>query len=289
MSRSVLPTPARGAAAVAGCIVLAALPGCVGLGGNVKGSFACRAPDGICAPSAVIDDRALAMMSGDPSFSAGSDVSAPAVGQNAAIRSASTQAVRGPVAADARRTGDRVMRIVFPAYIDEQGRLHEASAIHAVVAPGEWQAIAAEASPARNALAAAPQMQEHANASRTGDPSEPEVDPHLPGPDAVAAARRRGVNPIAQIKADVQRRLAPSPRRGAGHVPPAVEARTAVLTSAQAEQGTGSVQDGVVPSARGDNAPASVRTSRSADASGVPPSIDTVRAGSFPASVPQDE
>lgn len=284
MSRGAIPAPAGRAAAVAGCIVLAALPGCVGLGGNVKSSFACRAPDGICAPSAVIDDRALAMMSGDPSFSAEPVASAPTV-----AKSASRQAVRGPVAADAGRTRDRVMRIVFPAYIDEQGRLHEASAIHAVVAPGEWQAVAAEASPARNALAAAPQMQEHANASRTGDPSEPEVDPHLPDPDTVAAARRRGVNPIAQIKADVQRRLAPSPRRGAGRMPPASEARTAVLTSPQGEQGTGAVQGGVMPSAGGELAPASVPTSRSADMSGVPPSVDTVRAGSFPASVPEDE
>jgi hypothetical protein len=32
------------------------------LGGNVKGSFACQAPDGICAPSSTIDDRALAMV-----------------------------------------------------------------------------------------------------------------------------------------------------------------------------------------------------------------------------------
>ena len=30
-----------------------------------KGSFTCQAPDGICAPSSTIDDRALAMISGD--------------------------------------------------------------------------------------------------------------------------------------------------------------------------------------------------------------------------------
>lgn len=278
------PAPARRARAVAGYIVLAALPGCVGLGGNVKGSFACRAPDGICAPSAVIDDRALAMMSGDPSSSAGSVTPAPV-----AVRSASAQAVRGPVAADARRTGDRVMRIVFPAHIDEQGRLHEASAIHAVVAPGEWQAIAADASPARNALAAAPQMQERADATRAVEPSGSAVDPHLPDSDAVVAARRRGVNPIARIKADVQRRLLPSPRRGAGQSPSASEARTAALTSPGEEQGTGPVQGAAMPSGREELAPASLPASRKADASEVLPSIDTVRAGSFPASVPEDE
>ncbi|UZW58087.1 TraV family lipoprotein (plasmid) [Sphingobium sp. JS3065] len=284
MSRGAIPAPAGRAAAVAGCIVLAALPGCVGLGGNVKSSFACRAPDGICAPSAVIDDRALAMMSGDPSFSAEPVASAPTV-----AKSASRQAVRGPVAADAGRTRDRVMRIVFPAYIDEQGRLHEASAIHAVVAPGEWQAVAAEASPARNALAAAPQMQERANAARTGNPSELEVDPHLPHPDAVAAARRRGADPIAQIKADVQRRLASPPRRGEGQAPSASDARTTALTSSGGKQGTGPLHRAGVPIVREKLVPGSRPTSRSADAPPVPSSIHTVRAGSFPASVPEDQ
>ena len=42
----------------------AALSGCATLGGNVKGDFACRAPDGMCAPTSKIDDQALAMISG---------------------------------------------------------------------------------------------------------------------------------------------------------------------------------------------------------------------------------
>ena len=29
--------------------------GCASLGGNVKGSFACRAPEGTCAPTSAID------------------------------------------------------------------------------------------------------------------------------------------------------------------------------------------------------------------------------------------
>ncbi|MCE3543613.1 hypothetical protein LXJ56_25870, partial [Escherichia coli] len=41
------------------------LSGCMTMGGTVKGDFACRAPDGICAPSSVIDDRALALILGD--------------------------------------------------------------------------------------------------------------------------------------------------------------------------------------------------------------------------------
>ncbi|MEL6487016.1 MAG: conjugal transfer protein TraV, partial [Pseudomonadota bacterium] len=43
------------------CAVLAAgLGGCTTFGTNVNGSFRCDAPDGVCAPSTVIDDNALA-------------------------------------------------------------------------------------------------------------------------------------------------------------------------------------------------------------------------------------
>ena len=41
------------------------LAGCATFGGNVRGSFSCAAPDGICAPSSTIDDRALALISGE--------------------------------------------------------------------------------------------------------------------------------------------------------------------------------------------------------------------------------
>ncbi|MBY0342557.1 MAG: hypothetical protein K2Q29_01755, partial [Sphingomonadales bacterium] len=36
------------------------LSGCSTLGTNVSANFRCNAPDGICAPSSVIDDSALA-------------------------------------------------------------------------------------------------------------------------------------------------------------------------------------------------------------------------------------
>lgn len=50
---------------VGGLLGAGALAGCTTLGGNIKGDFACRAPDGICAPSATIDDQALALISGE--------------------------------------------------------------------------------------------------------------------------------------------------------------------------------------------------------------------------------
>src|SRR3546814_18346115 len=51
------------------------------------------------------------------------------------------------VPADPARTREKVLRIVFQPYIDERGRLHETSAIHAVVASGEWQQSLAPAVP----------------------------------------------------------------------------------------------------------------------------------------------
>src|SRR3546814_19079181 len=43
---------------------LICLGGCASLGGNVKGNFICRAPDGICSPTSNIDDQAIASMTG---------------------------------------------------------------------------------------------------------------------------------------------------------------------------------------------------------------------------------
>ena len=39
--------------------------GCASLGGNVKGSFACRAPEGTCAPTSAIDAGATGIEKAD--------------------------------------------------------------------------------------------------------------------------------------------------------------------------------------------------------------------------------
>lgn len=253
--------PIAGPQALAGLLALVSLSGCVGLGGNIKGSFACQAPDGICAPSAVIDDRALAMISDDPSA-----IAAPAgpYGQETQPpspphprRIAAAQPVRGPVSADPGRTSEKVLRIVFPAYIDARGRLHEASAVHAVVSHGEWLTWTAGGSPARNALAAAPQMPSLAEAVTGKEAAPLEVDPDLPDPAAVAAARARKADPVAAIKADVEKRLKPSPR-AAG-------------------------------SAAADDAKPQQASAVSAPASPTPGERPTVRAASFPAAIVEDQ
>lgn len=82
--------------------------GCAMLGGNVKGSFTCKAPAGGCAPTSVIDERATR--------SAGSDAAPPLV-----QRPTETPADRGP--------GTDRLRVVLAAFRDAQGRTHEARVV----------------------------------------------------------------------------------------------------------------------------------------------------------------
>lgn len=194
----------------------AALGGCASLGGNISGDFSCAAPDGICAPSSTIDDRALAMITAD-----GSDglvqPAASASRRTAAALRASTPASARRAAADAVRTREKVLRIVFQPYIDERGRLHEASAIRAVVASGEWQTATGQSSAVPGHLALEPAGAEtFAEAvDRVDPPGGPALagDADLPDPAAVAAARARKPDPVATIKAEVASRLAPKAGR----------------------------------------------------------------------------
>jgi conjugal transfer pilus assembly protein TraV len=191
----------------------AALSGCTTLDGNVKGSFNCAAPDGICAPSSFIDDRALAMISGEE----GDRLITPA-GPYTAPR---TEGRGFETAATApARSQERVLRIVFPAQIDAAGRLHEQTAVHAVVERGDWQQALAD-----NAVATTPAQVRAATGGDTllaaidradqpvadGDTG---VDPDMPSAAAVAAARAQA-DPMGDIKDQVARRLSRTPRRPA--------------------------------------------------------------------------
>lgn len=199
---------------------LLTLPGCTTFGGNVKGSFSCQAPDGICAPSSTIDDRAMAMISGeagDVMIPAGPYQAAPQPPQRSTRTAlASPRAATGET--PAARTREKVLRIVFQPYVDDRGRLHEASAVHTVV-QSEWQAEAladARPIPDRNAAAAAPaelSLVEAVDREAPGTVDIAAFDPNLPDPAVVAAARARGSDPVAAIKADVAKRLTAKPER----------------------------------------------------------------------------
>ena len=220
--------------AIIATVVIVALSGCATFGGNVKGSFSCAAPDGVCAPSSSIDDRALAMIAGD---NAASDASpaGPYMDSRPKAKAWRTSAAgqRLTIAqADPRRTQERVLRIVFQPYIDEQGRLHEASAVHAVVQSGEWQQhvlASATAIPDRNARGAPSAPESLAEAVDRADPANGEVaaiDPNLPDPAIVAAARARAADPVEAIKSEVAARLAPKTgRTPSAHQSPAAQGR----------------------------------------------------------------
>lgn len=92
------------------CTVLLAASGCATLGGNVKGSFACRAPEGSCAPTSQIDQAAIA---------------------GASLES-------GQPAVAGRREGARTLRIVIAGYRDANGRSHEPRIVHAVLPEPAW-------------------------------------------------------------------------------------------------------------------------------------------------------
>lgn len=100
----------------------AALGGCTTFGTNVQGDFSCRAPKGGCAPSHVIDAGATATVEHAPSSS-----------ELARVRA-------GVAAGDIGRTSERMLRIVFPAHVDEAGTLHDEAVAWAVVENPRWAA-----------------------------------------------------------------------------------------------------------------------------------------------------
>nr|WP_246848378.1 TraV family lipoprotein [Sphingomonas beigongshangi] len=216
------------------------LNGCTTFGGNVKGSFTCQAPDGICAPSSTIDDRALAMISGDAG-----DVMIPAgpypspAPQPRTLRTAAASAASDATGQVAPRTREKVLRIVFQPYVDDRGRLHESSAVHAVV-QSEWQAQAlANATPIPDSRTAdGPAQLSLADAVERDAPGVVDVaafDPTMPDPEVVAAARARKPDPVAAIKADVANRLAGKGKRASGSPTTAVPERTQKPAAASAQ------------------------------------------------------
>ncbi|MDF0490567.1 TraV family lipoprotein [Sphingomonas sp. H39-1-10] len=280
----------------AGLAALTVLSGCATFGSNVRGSFSCAAPDGICAPSSSIDDRALAMIAGQ---SGGDAVPAgPYMETRPKARASRTAATRQIVPVelgDARRTQERVLRIVFQPYIDERGRLHEMSAVHAVVQSGEWQQqslASATLIPDRNVSSMRTMPESLAEAVDRADPAIVDVaaiDPDLPDPAVVAAARARSADPLAAIKSDVAARLAPKAGRNAPASVPSAERGRAQPTNAPtpAPKSVGQTGNPGAASATSKTtsaSPASVTALPAAK----PDAKPVVRAAGFPASVPQD-
>ena len=188
--------------AVGGSVALA---GCTTFGTNVSGDFSCRAPDGTCAPSMVIDDRALAMITGGSAYQPAGPYPVAPVRSNSQMASLGVrQGTPAPIA----RTDQKVLTVIFPAHVDARGRLYEATTVRTVVDNGSWS-VASATTPVRAVGLPRDAMELGAMAPVSPTPSPGEgvadpalaydiapppllIDPDLPSAEAVADARARG-------------------------------------------------------------------------------------------------
>ncbi len=162
--------------------LLAATSGCTTLGGNVSGDFACRAPSGSCAPMSAIDDRTVETLAKSDGGGLGTTIEQPHL--IGSIRAGAMPA----------RTGERTLTIIFPAYVDAAGVLHDEARAHAVVErPGWTFAPAAESCPSSPEFSrsSAPSSLREAIAGSSPPAIEglefpPAQAPHLPDPSASA-------------------------------------------------------------------------------------------------------
>lgn len=128
----------RPRARVAVLAVLLASSGCATFGGHVKGSFVCKAPQGTCEPMSSIDARAIGSL-GHGGGGGATPVSTSTIDGDTHLINA------GYGNAEPGRSGDRVMRVVFPAHTDGNGIWHEESVAHFVSEPAGWVARPASA------------------------------------------------------------------------------------------------------------------------------------------------
>lgn len=232
---------ARAASVAALGLAATQLAACTHLfGGNIKGSFACSAPNGTCAPSTVIDDQALSVIqNARPMTPAGPYMRSPASPRATTAAYVPTGAGRiTPAQGGMVHRDRRVLRVVFPSFVDGGGNLHEPRIVHAVVDDGAWMQLSGSEPTAidqiegRSAsLASAapiPPSLPHAAILPSDMSPAPEAKPAPagpPSPEAIAAARAKGAalkagSAIDAIRAEVQSRLAQT-AKAPGSVPPA--------------------------------------------------------------------
>ena len=97
------------------------LGGCATFGTNVEGDFSCRAPNGTCAPTHVID-------------------AAAAPDRQLAAEVAAARVRAGVEPGDTERTSERTLKVVFPAHVDESGVLHDQAVAWTVIERPRWAA-----------------------------------------------------------------------------------------------------------------------------------------------------
>ncbi|MEL6238922.1 MAG: hypothetical protein AAFQ90_10060 [Pseudomonadota bacterium] len=196
------------------------LGGCTTMGTNVSGAFRCEAPDGICAPSTVIDDSAIASIEATSSTELLSPAGpyeideggAPARQpvrqlQNVQVATNATT-VAAPEEADPKSFE---LSVVFPSYVDARGRVIERRMIQTrVVLPGRGDAV--------DELARRAARQRGGGGLLALAESAPPLVALAPEPEGVTVATSeestaRPSDPIKAIKGEVRTLLAASDQR----------------------------------------------------------------------------
>lgn len=111
------------------------LSGCMTSGTNMHGDFSCKAPNGTCAPMSSIDATAVASISSSTDLVADPGTTVIPSGGRMVTASALDGASTPPT-----RTGERVLKVVFPAHVDAGGVYHDEASAHAVVERPSWTA-----------------------------------------------------------------------------------------------------------------------------------------------------
>jgi len=211
------------------------------LGSNIKGSFSCNAPGGTCAPSTVIDDQALSVIQNARPVTPAGPYFQPSA-RRAAPVAAIAPAGRGRLAAASEglvHRERRVLKVVFPSYVDGAGNLHEPRIVHTVADDGGWMQLSSGAPNAGDQVTGRGEAAAAIPASLAGTMTAPmlevndtalvsrdvpgqamtaaQVQGGPPDPRLVAEARARGAerraaSPVDAIRSEVQAQLARVPK-----------------------------------------------------------------------------
>jgi conjugal transfer pilus assembly protein TraV len=202
-------------------------PACTSLGTNVSGSFRCEAPDGICAPSVAIDDRALAEIVDSEERERAAPAGRFSVDDGEPGRRTVADGGAGGDGAGAMAPTYR-LNVVFPTYTDIAGAAHERRTVTAQVdLPGRtassvelaWRPpgrdnVTGLLAAAQNAPLIVPEIENVSGPAMT--PGSPDGrDPNVP-----AAA-----GPIKRIRSEVDASLGSNIRSQVRSFPPSEEDR----------------------------------------------------------------
>ena len=167
---------------------LVLLSSCADLKSNVRGSFACGAPQGTCAPTMWIDDGALAKIARD--------------GNAAAPKGTGLVDAAVLPAADAHVYPAHQAHIVFPGYTDAKGQRHDPGGVYVMLNYARFEDTSVTGG-ADLRIGAAPFVPMKTNliaaASAANDAAEPQLPaptPRLSLPALPAGSAGSATNPL---------------------------------------------------------------------------------------------